>query len=382
MQRIRRHPQLLDAALAGVLLVAGLADTARRPELLHPVTELFVLLSVGAIALRSRAPLLMCVVAAAGLAGFGLLPETTTPLWGFVAVLVLAFSAGANLGGRLRLAGVLALLVAAYILQVATSARLRDGEVSWADVWITPLVLIGVPALAGGLLRHSRAQTRRVRELAAELAVERDHHAAAAAAAERNRIARELHDVISHSVSVMLVQAGAAEALLPPAAPALQPVLRVRSAGRDALAELRRQLGLLTDGPGPGDPMPGLDDLRSLVAGVDGQLEVVGDLDGISSPGVQLTAYRVVQEGLTNARRHANGGSARVRVVRSEAAIEVTVLDSGGGDGGGEGGATSGGYGLRGMRERVELYGGELTAGPRGDAPGWRLCATLPLEQR
>lgn len=370
-----RDERWVDTALATVLTVVGVVDIARQAALSHPATELFTVIGVGALALRTVAPAAMCVVAAVGWAGYGLLPHTGTPLWGFVAMLVLAFSAGAHLAGRRRLGGLAVLLAGAYVLQVATSARLSEGEVSWGDVWVTPLVLIGVPALAGALLRRARAQAAELRRLAAALAEERQRHAAAAREAERQRIARELHDIISHSVSVMVVQAGAAEQLLDDDSPARLPVHAVRETGKEALAELRRQLGLLgTPGEGPG-PMPGVGDLARLAEthGAEFAHEAEGGAE--IPPGLGLAVFRVVQEALTNASRHASGARVRVRLTQGRDGIDIAVDN----DAGVATGLVGSGRGLAGMRERVELYGGTFDAGPC--TQGWRVRARLPMRE-
>jgi signal transduction histidine kinase len=240
-------------------------------------------------------------------------------------------------------------------------------------VWISPLVIVGAPAFAGSLLQRSRSQTEEVRRLAGELERERRRHAEAAATAERHRIARELHDVISHSVSVMVVQAGAAEQVLPEG-PARSQVHAIRETGKEALAELRRQLGLLRDGVAdPVSPLPGLAELPALVATSGGRLTVTG-LDGPLPAGLELAAYRIVQEALTNAARHAHGSAPEVAVTRAGDRLELAVTDSGGRS---QGGGT--GHGLMGMRERVAAYGGQVTAGPAPEGPGWQVRAWLPI---
>ena len=132
---------------------------------------------------------------------------------------------------------------------------------------LSPLVIVGGPALAGALLRRSRSQAVHLRELSTELAAQRDLAAATAELAERARIAREIHDVVAHTVSVMLVQAGAADELLEPGHPAIEPVRAIRDTGKQALAELRRVIGVLRSvAPDDTHPQPGLADLRTLVA--------------------------------------------------------------------------------------------------------------------
>lgn len=372
---------LADVLVGLALAVAAAVDTARDGALTHPWTELFAVAAVAPLILRTRAPLLMSVLVALAFDGYGLMPGTGTPLWTFFGILVIAFSAGAHLAGRGRVVGLAALVASTYVVQIVDAARGSAGPLTWAEIYLTPPVLVLAPAFAGVLLQRSRRQTAEVRRLAEELEAEREGHARAAAEAERSRIARELHDVISHSVSVMVVQAGAAERLLPEGSPTRDQVHAIRETGKGALAELRRQLGLLRAGDAEAGvaPMPGLGDLARLAESMQADLHVSGDLGAIEAPGLELAAYRVVQEGLTNARRHANGGPVQVRVERSDEALAITVLDAGGGPA--QGALRGAGQGLRGVRERVALYGGRVEAGPRDDGPGWRLRADLPVAQ-
>jgi signal transduction histidine kinase len=198
---------------------------------------------------------------------------------------------------------------------------------------------------------------------------------------ERARIARELHDVVGHSVSVMTVQASAVRRLLRPDQQREREALMiVEQTGREALAEMRRMVGVLRrpeEAPALA-PQPSLDYLDRLVeqareAGLPVELRIEGDPVQLPA-GLDLTAYRLVQEGLTNAMKHAHAESTQVLVRYGDKDIEVSVTD----DGQGRGDGTSGGHGLVGMRERVSVYGGELEAGPRPGG-GYRLRARLPL---
>ena len=206
-------------------------------------------------------------------------------------------------------------------------------------------------------------------------------------ARERVRIARELHDVVAHSVSVMVVQAGAARSVLdrdPDAS--VRALGAVEATGREALTEMRRLLGILRPDGEDADhsPQPSLDRLGALIArsrdaGLDVELRVEGQA-GPLAPGVDLTAFRLVQEGLTNALKH--GGPARARVVLrwSSEVLEVEVANRIAADGHAAHGLASGGQGLIGMRERVALCGGELRAGPIGR--GFVVRARLPRGAR
>lgn len=210
---------------------------------------------------------------------------------------------------------------------------------------------------------------------------EREERARAAVAEERARIARELHDVVGHSVSVMTVQASGVRRLLrPDQQREREALLVVERTGREALAEMRRMVGVLRrpeEGPALA-PQPSLEHLDRLVeqareAGLPVDLHIEGH--AVDLPvGLDLTAYRLVQEGLTNAIKHAGANRAEVVVHYGDGQVEVTVSDDGRGMGVGDGG----GHGLVGMRERVSVYGGELDAGPQPGG-GYRLHATLPV---
>jgi signal transduction histidine kinase len=259
-------------------------------------------------------------------------------------------------------------------------------------------IFVVLPAAAAGLgireLRRRLADsTARLRRAAAEASAATER----ALAAERARIAAELHDVVTHNVSVMIVQAGAARKILASSPPdAETALLAVEATGRDAMAELRNLLGLLSpsaDGreaaalatrPG-GDPaallpQPGLGELDALIGRVSGaglpvELRVSGACRPLS-PGADLAAYRVVQEGLTNVLRHAGRAAATVGVEWGEQLV-ITVSDDGPGSGNGGGHAVAPGRGLLGLRERLALYGGELAAGPRPGG-GWQIRAVMP----
>jgi signal transduction histidine kinase len=219
------------------------------------------------------------------------------------------------------------------------------------------------------------------RERAARAEREREVRARLAVSDERARIARELHDVVGHSVSVMTVQASAARLLLrPQQEKEREALLVVEQTGREALAEMRRMVGVLRrpeEAPALA-PQPSLEQIERLVeqtreAGLPVELRIEGEPVQLPA-GVDLTAYRLVQEGLTNTIKHARARQAEVVVSYGDGHVELTVSDDG--QGGGDGGG--GGHGLVGMRERVSVYGGELEAGPRAGG-GYRLRARLPV---
>jgi signal transduction histidine kinase len=270
-------------------------------------------------------------------------------------------------------------------------------------VRLTAILAILPVAVAGLGIRELRQRlkdsTARLRRAAAEAEAATQR----ALAAERARIARELHDVVTHNVSVMVVQAGAARKIMATsAADAEDSLLAVESTGREAMTELRNLLGLLSPagagmvaggavaahGPRPGgesaalSPQPGLGELDALIgrvsaAGLPVDLQVSGE-PRLLSPGADLAAFRIVQEGLTNVLRHAGRAAATVGVEWGDELV-IMVSDDGGGSAPGDagGGNSTPGRGLVGLRERLALYGGELTAGPQPGG-GWQVRAVMP----
>jgi signal transduction histidine kinase len=250
----------------------------------------------------------------------------------------------------------------------------------WSDmIWSS--IVFGISWTIGFGLGHKFREAEAAKERADRLERAREDEARMAVAEERARIARELHDVVGHSVSVMTVQAAGVRRLLRPEQEREREALQiVEQTGREALAEMRRLVGVLRrpeEAPALA-PQPSLEHLDRLVAqarkaGLPVRLTVEGQPVQLAA-GLDLTAYRFVQEGLTNALKHAGAEHAEVLVRYDDGHVALTVLDDGTGEGGGE----SGGHGLVGMRERVSVYGGELEAGPRPEG-GYRLHARLPL---
>ena len=247
--------------------------------------------------------------------------------------------------------------------------------------YLGPLVIFSAIWAAGFFLATRSQQIAEAAERADRAERAREEEARAAVAEERARIARELHDVVGHSVSVMTVQAAAARRLLKPDQEReREALLVVEQTGREALAEMRRLVGVLRrpeEAPALA-PQPSLDHVDKLVAqakdaGLPVELHVEGKPVPLSA-GIDLTAYRLVQEGLTNAVKHANAEHAEVLVRYSDGHVEITVSDDGRGGGNGDGS----GHGLVGMRERVSVYGGELRAGPLPEG-GFALHARLPV---
>jgi signal transduction histidine kinase len=368
----RRRPALppwSDVVLAGGFLTVSLAQVAVEP-IAGPATSAVVAVgSAAPLAWRRAAP------ATAALAGTAiwLVPTPQGFLFlGFVMAVVLFFSLGAygrDLGRVLLTTG---FGVTVGVVVVLT------GPQHPATAAGAALAVAG-PAVAGRLVAHARAPSARLEELTAELVRERAAAERRAVAEERTRIARELHDVIGHEVSVIALQADAAAAALDKAPErAAVPVATIRSAAAAALAEMRRVVGLLReDGDDERHPQPGLADLVDLVAaarssGTDVELALHPPQDPLP-PGLQLTVYRVVQEALTNARRHSPGSAVRVRVEAGRDVLCVEVTSTGGRSARSPGG----GHGLVGMRERVRMHGGELRTGPTRD--GFAVVARLPV---
>jgi signal transduction histidine kinase len=238
--------------------------------------------------------------------------------------------------------------------------------------------------LLGAYLRTRRLYVAGLRERADSAEREREERAAAAVSSERSRIARELHDIVAHSVSVMVVQAEAADEMLDRGRPdrARSSVWTIQETGRAALTDMRRMLGILrgADSMPALTPQPGIANLELLLVQVrESGLPVELDVTGAPRPlppGVDLSAYRIVQEALTNSLKYAGRAQARVTVRYAPGALELEVSD----DGAGAANGANGGHGLVGMRERVMLFGGELAAGP-AEGGGYTVRARLPLRE-
>jgi signal transduction histidine kinase len=235
----------------------------------------------------------------------------------------------------------------------------------------------------GVSIRQRRALLASLQERAARLEFERDQEGRLGAAAERARIAREMHDIVSHNLTVMIGLAdGATYALQSSPEAAGSAMQRVSATGRQALGEMRRLLGVLRDDASaePFEPQPGLDRLDDLLArveaaGVPVSIEIEGDPHELSS-GLQLAVFRVAQEALTNTLKHATRPTtARLALRIGAGRVQLTVTNTGS-DTAGPG---SGGRGLRGMRERAAAYGGTLEAGPLAEG-GWRVCLSLAAD--
>jgi signal transduction histidine kinase len=337
-----------------------------------------VALMVAPLAVRRVYPVTACAVIFAAAAS---LPHYVPPV-AFGAAILAVYSAVVYSPYRELALGV------ALAGAIATLATFPDSPSFISERYIA-LIVVSPAAVAGLGMREWR---RRAGDSAARLRMAHAEHQAATRRAidlERARIASELHDVVTHNVSVMMVQAGAARKVLgspreDAAVRAENALLAVEASGRAAMGELRNLLSLLAPAGGVWDdaplgPQPGLADISALVERVSAAGLPVALHSSLPSgglpPGLDLAVYRVVQEGLTNVLRHAGGAPAVVRISGRLEQLVITVSDDGAGTSGAEPGR-----GLLGLRERVALYGGAVDAGPRPGG-GWRLRATIPLPE-
>ena len=366
-----------------MLLVAALVVSIGLEQWLNPAvaprwaavpTELVVAL---ALAWRRSYPLAVTVIAASGLAFMSVAGvPIQEPLIPLTTVIIAVYSLVVYAPSGRVFAGLVAVSIGLAVAVVSQNKGL--GNYAFGAFFVAASVFIG------RLVRVRKDDALEYERRAQQLEWERGEQVRLAAEEERRRIARELHDVITHSISVMVVQAGAAEEMLrSDPEQALGPVRSIQETGRDALAEMGRLLGVLREG---GDeiglaPQPSLSDLEALIedaqaAGVAVMLNIEGEPRSIP-PGVELSAYRIVQEALTNTRRHARQARVEVTVRYAAEALEVVVVDDG--NGGEEpGDASMSGYGLVGMGERVAVVGGSLDVGPLPGG-GFGVHARLPL---
>ena len=418
VRRVRRlPPTVADGLLAALLTAIALpmlflasenferlfATSFRDPG---PLAVLLTLCQTVPLTWRRRAPyaVLALTTAAATLhmaLGF-------KPTFAEAAMVVSIYTVAAHRPRRQAVTAALAFAAAMVGYGLIAEARYPSPFQDSLQAWVLTFIQFGAAFFLGDLQKRRLAYMAKLEALNAQLATEQELRSRWAVAEERSRIARELHDVVAHSVSVMTVQAGAARRTLA-ASPdqAASALGQIESTGRQALVELRRLLGLLRDRDQEDvaalAPQPGLDHLESLTAAArEAGLPVEVTVEGEPRPlpaGVDLSAYRIVQEALTNSLRHAGPARAKVRIRYGREDLEVQVSDDGAGgqgtvrDGGGlvvvrlgpdgvlelPGRREGGGHGLIGMRERVAVFGGTLETGPRPDG-GYRVAARLPLD--
>jgi signal transduction histidine kinase len=373
-----RDKTMLGLPLADVLLAAGLflvklatlaAEIQPGPDSMY----VFVALWTLPFAWRRRQPLAVAaVISATGVIEYNVSGYRNSVV-ALLAYMLVPYCIGAYARDTRRVVAGIAITAAGGLyVGIAHGPR---------TLWniLALVVLLLAPLLAGLWVRQLRLRTATLEQLAEQLAREREERARAAVAEERARIARELHDEVAHAMSVIAVQADAAEGALA-RDPALveRPLLAIRQTARDALTDMRRVLGGLRSGeaadlhPGPGLARIGALIEQARAAGLRVDLRVEGEPSPLP-PSLDLAAYRVLQEGLTNVRKHAAATRTDVVIRYERDAVAVEVADDG--DGSGAGGGT--GHGLAGLRERVALLGGDFVAGPR--QRGFALRVRLPL---
>jgi signal transduction histidine kinase len=382
--RVRRFDLVWVDRFVAVALTAGaIPDAFSEPHKQVGVVAIAGLVVLtGSVAWRRVDPVLTTALAVSGLIVFEIASHYNGDGSFLVAALGLNFY---TLGRRPWRAARIVLLAywmagAAVLTYIPTHGTVGGMLGGWALAGL-------LPYLVGRTLARRSALATELRAASARLRDEQELRARRAAAEERNRMARELHDVIAHCVSVMVVQTGAARRVVAADLESAREALRVvESSGREALLELRRIVGVLRRG---GDELsdsaaPGLAQLdalaeRSRGAGLPVELHVEGELAALS-PDLDLVAYRVVQEALTNALKHARPARASVSVAVSERGLELKVSDTGRRSVLERGSVNGSGHGLVGMAERVTQYGGELQAGARKDG-GFEVSARMPLNR-
>ena len=373
-RRVMKRPALLrQPAIGDTLLAAALAIVVVGEILTTDVSgpmAALVLLGLATtlpLALRRHAPVAVVAIVMAALIGLDALSEVQEPQITLLPVVIAAFSVGAYSGRPWTLVG----------LAVALGGILGDQP---SDFVVLGPLLAGT-WLVGRLVRSHAVQAQRLVELTEVLEREQAENARLAIAHERVRIARELHDVVAHSVSVIVVQAGAERMTLGEKRPATRDVLLgIERTGREALVEMRRLVGVLRRGDERLElaPQPSLAHLDELVehvrkAGLPVELTVEGAASELA-PGVDVSAYRIVQEALTNTLKHAGPARASVLVHYGNRLLELEVTD----DGASEAAFEGDGNGLIGMRERIAIHGGELDVGSRSEG-GFAVRARFPL---
>ena len=374
-----RDWRLLDRLMVAVLLAAGWVNVLTASDRQGSVAANLALISIMAFSLlwRRERPFVPVVCI-----GIGMPLSTailTAPPYLFVSLAMLvtaSYSAGAHLEQRRALQA-----LGLVLLAVLTVVLIFD-----PNDWFFPIVVFGiVPWVAGRTIRNQTLLARELAEKAERAEHAREEEEQRAIARERSRIARELHDVLAHNLSVMVVQAGAARRIVerrPETAAEVADL--IERTGREAMAELRQLFGPVRHGDGEDLQGPvGIDRVeevaaRARAAGLRVHVHVEGERARLPT-GVDLTAYRVVQEALTNTLKHGGGAQASVTVSYEPNEVVLSIEDDGVGDDGsrGELGELGGGHGLVGMRERVELYGGLLQAGNRPGG-GFAVRARLP----
>lgn len=376
-----RGVSAFDVVLAVAITAVGVAEvwvpfSSVQGEGSEVTSTVVVLLTGLPLVFRRSHPLpVLLVVVAVWPVVYSVSPTYVLFFGQFLPLAVAVFSVARCGRGREPLYGAMAAAAALLFVDLRVPELQEPGEIvfHWG---VFTLVWLSGWALSRTALRAEEALRRAV-----EVEVAAKERTLTAIIEERTRIARELHDVVAHAVSVMVVQAGAAEQVVDDDPEFVRKALRtVRTTGSEALADMRRVVAILRDHDDVGslEPQPGVADLAGLVestrsAGLETDLEVTGRQRPLAT-GVDVAAFRIVQESLTNARRHASAGRVHVRLCFAEEELRIEVAD----DGTGAGPEPSPGNGLLGMRERASLYGGRLET-LSSPGRGFTVRAVLPL---
>ena len=358
--------------LAAAAIAAGDFDRPRSAQLVLAFVVLPLLV-------RDRWPVLVLAIVATGAVSTA--SAVDEPWVQILAVAVASASVG--VAGGERTTSLLVVVVVAAFMVIGILVQDADP----LEAIVLPFIAVLPPWLAGDLVRARRVEAARRADAAEQALREREERLRAAVAEERRHVARELHDVIAHAVSVMVIQAGAARQVVRRSPDkAEESLLAIEATGRDAMSELRRFLGALDEGDdavGGLAPQPGIEALDALLervreAGLPASLEVDGEPRPVPAS-LDVTVYRIVQEALTNALRYARQAATLVRISWEPEQLRVEVLDEGPGTTTGE--SEGSGRGLAGMRDRAALVGGRLEAGPRLGG-GYAVRAWLPLDRQ
>ncbi|MCA1588396.1 MAG: sensor histidine kinase [Chloroflexi bacterium] len=391
MKRLQRRFGLssyaADPSIALVLTLALQLELALKPDVDGPalLNALAGLALTLPLAWRRRAPLAVVLAYAAtclitAVLGGGLFSGAVPLFTALVAGILGFYSLGAYAGSRRTAAlGAVTGIVGLW------AGVIVAGDIDAQSFGFSAGLVVAAPWLAGRAHRSRHLREAALRELTTQMARDQEQRERIAVDDERARIARELHDVVAHCVGVMVVQAQGARRVLDRQPERAREALgSIEDTGRNALAEMRRSLGVLRrEGSGAAlEPQPGIGDLGGLVdhargAGLEVEVGIEGEPRSLP-PGVDLSAYRIVQEALTNTIKHAGATRARVMVRYGERELELEVGDDGAGRRA-NGSQPGAGRGLVGMRERVAVYGGELSARAGRDA-GYTVRARIPIE--
>ncbi|MEU6408065.1 histidine kinase [Microbispora sp. NPDC046933] len=384
-----RRPTWPDLLLSLAVTVAGLVESFGRQGIGYDQIENPTPMAVGAILsgalLLFRRAFPMTALLMLTALGFAVQKMTNAEYyaaWHFYSTLILlhTVASAAELRSRRGIAGLGCLLIAYGHLQTLSHIDIPEVLIS--------AIFVGVAYTSGILLRRQMDRTARLAQHSTRLEMEREERARWAVAEERARIARELHDIVSHNVSLMTLHVGGVRRMLgdgPERERERASLLGVEQAGRETVGELRLMLGMLRssgDGDAP-TSQPGLDRLDELIgqvreAGPQIELRVIGTPMPLSS-GLDLSAYRLIQEALTNVLKHARASGVDITIAYGPAELSILVINDGAGpDDGAARRPSDGGHGLIGMRERTEMHGGELSAGPIAGG-GYRVFARFPL---